>query len=168
MLQHNISSSWRRRSYSSCSVSCYSFRFNGFYSLLEGRFRRYCSCIWSLTIHYSDDKEIVGKLWKLSDFFVPCHGHMLLIVTAWHNVKIFILWLNFIITMPINKNALLRYKTIDRCLRNKYRRWTLDDLVEACSEALYDAVRRTFCRPTVCNPSDTKARICSVIPSIIR
>ncbi|MBD5194850.1 MAG: hypothetical protein HDS71_08115 [Bacteroidales bacterium] len=40
--------------------------------------------------------------------------------------------------MPVNKNALLRYKTIDRCLRNKYRRWTLDDLVEACSDALYE------------------------------
>lgn len=32
----------------------------------------------------------------------------------------------------------MRYKTIDRCLRNRYRRWTLDDLVEACSDALYD------------------------------
>ena len=40
--------------------------------------------------------------------------------------------------MPANKNALIRYKTIDRCLRNKYRRWTLDDLVEACSDALYE------------------------------
>ena len=40
--------------------------------------------------------------------------------------------------MPANKNALIRYKTIDRCLRNRYRRWTLDDLVEACSNALYD------------------------------
>lgn len=44
----------------------------------------------------------------------------------------------FITAMPVNKNALLRYKTIDRCLRNKYRRWTLDDLVEACSAALYE------------------------------
>ena len=43
-----------------------------------------------------------------------------------------------ITAMPVNKNALLRYKTIDRCLRNKYRRWTLDDLVEACSNALYE------------------------------
>lgn len=41
--------------------------------------------------------------------------------------------------MPANKNALIRYKTIDNCLRNHYRRWTLDDLVEACSDALYDA-----------------------------
>lgn len=40
--------------------------------------------------------------------------------------------------MPVNKNALIRYKTIDRCLRNKYRRWTLDDLVNACSDALYE------------------------------
>ena len=40
--------------------------------------------------------------------------------------------------MPANKNALIRYKTIDNCLRKRYRRWTLEDLVEACSEALYD------------------------------
>ena len=42
------------------------------------------------------------------------------------------------ITMPANKNALIRYKTIDNCLRNRYRRWTLDNLVDACSDALYD------------------------------
>ncbi len=46
--------------------------------------------------------------------------------------------MKFTTAMPINKNALLRYKTIDRCLRNKYRRWTLDDLVDACSDALYE------------------------------
>lgn len=40
--------------------------------------------------------------------------------------------------MPVNKNALIRYKTIDNCLRNRYRRWTIDDLVQACSDALYD------------------------------
>lgn len=40
--------------------------------------------------------------------------------------------------MPASKNALIRYKTIDRCLRNRYRRWTLDDLIEACSDALYE------------------------------
>ena len=40
--------------------------------------------------------------------------------------------------MPANKNALIRYKTIDNCLRNRYRRWTLDDLVDACCDALYD------------------------------
>ena len=40
--------------------------------------------------------------------------------------------------MPANKNALICYKTIDNCLRNHYRRWTLEDLVDACSNALYD------------------------------
>ena len=40
--------------------------------------------------------------------------------------------------MPVNKNALIRYKTIDRCLRNRFRRWTIDDLTEACSDALHE------------------------------
>lgn len=40
--------------------------------------------------------------------------------------------------MPVNRNALIRYKTIDTCLRNKYRRWTLEDLMDACSDALYE------------------------------
>lgn len=40
--------------------------------------------------------------------------------------------------MPVNRNALLRYRTIDNCLRNKYRTWTLEDLMDACSEALYE------------------------------
>lgn len=40
--------------------------------------------------------------------------------------------------MAQNKNALLRYRTIDRCLRNTGRRWTLEDLVDACSDALYE------------------------------
>lgn len=40
--------------------------------------------------------------------------------------------------MPINRNALIRYKTIDNCLRNQYRKWTLEDLIDACSDALYE------------------------------
>lgn len=40
--------------------------------------------------------------------------------------------------MPANKNALIRYRVIDQCLHNRFRRWTIDDLVDACSEALYD------------------------------
>ena len=38
--------------------------------------------------------------------------------------------------MPANKNALLRYKILDKCLRNKYRKYTIQDLVDACSDAL--------------------------------
>ena len=53
--------------------------------------------------------------------------------------------------MPANKNALIRYKTIDRCLRNRYRRWTLDDLVDACCDALYDmeGITKGVCARTV-------------------
>lgn len=40
--------------------------------------------------------------------------------------------------MPVNRNALIRYRTIDNCLQNRYRKWTLDDLIDACSEALYE------------------------------
>ncbi|WP_121667139.1 helix-turn-helix transcriptional regulator [Mesonia aquimarina] len=40
--------------------------------------------------------------------------------------------------MAVTKNALIRYKTIDKCLQNHYRKWTLNDLIEQCSDALYD------------------------------
>ncbi|RFS21975.1 WYL domain-containing protein [Chitinophaga silvatica] len=40
--------------------------------------------------------------------------------------------------MSINKLALIRYKTIDQCLRNRYRKWTLEDLIEKVGEVLYD------------------------------
>ncbi len=40
--------------------------------------------------------------------------------------------------MSSNKNALIRYKTIDNCLRNRRKLWTLEDLMEACSDALYE------------------------------
>jgi predicted DNA-binding transcriptional regulator YafY len=40
--------------------------------------------------------------------------------------------------MPVNRNALIRYRTLDNCLRNRYRKWTLEDLIEKCSEALYE------------------------------
>ncbi|WP_338101633.1 WYL domain-containing protein [Psychroserpens algicola] len=40
--------------------------------------------------------------------------------------------------MAVNKNALIRYKTIDKCLQNHFRQWTLNDLIEAVSDALYE------------------------------
>ena len=40
--------------------------------------------------------------------------------------------------MATNKNALMRYLTIDKCLQNTNRKWTLDNLIEACSDALYE------------------------------
>jgi len=40
--------------------------------------------------------------------------------------------------MSSNKNALIRYKTLDKCLKNKYRQYTLEDLIDECSEALFE------------------------------
>lgn len=39
--------------------------------------------------------------------------------------------------MPTNKNAQIRYQTLDRCLGNWSRRFYIEDLVDACNEALY-------------------------------
>jgi hypothetical protein len=40
--------------------------------------------------------------------------------------------------MPINKNALIRYKVLDACFRNRQRKWTLDMLIDKVSDALYE------------------------------
>lgn len=40
--------------------------------------------------------------------------------------------------MAVNKLALIRYKTIDECLRNRFKNWTLEDLIEKVSDALYE------------------------------
>lgn len=40
--------------------------------------------------------------------------------------------------MPTNKNAQLRYQILDRCLSNRHRRYTIDDLLETVNDALYD------------------------------
>ena len=40
--------------------------------------------------------------------------------------------------MPTNKNALLRYQILDRCFSNRHRKYTIEDLVDAVNEALYD------------------------------
>ena len=45
--------------------------------------------------------------------------------------------------MPVNRNALIRYRTIDRCLQNRRRKWTIEDLIDACNEALYEYEGRT-------------------------
>lgn len=40
--------------------------------------------------------------------------------------------------MSTHKAALIRYKTIDFCLRQTHRKWTLEDLIERVSNALYE------------------------------
>ncbi|MDE6022290.1 MAG: WYL domain-containing protein, partial [Muribaculaceae bacterium] len=53
--------------------------------------------------------------------------------------------------MPLNRATLIRISTIDKCLRNHYRRWTINDLIDACTDALAEfegrsnpVSRRTF------------------------
>lgn len=40
--------------------------------------------------------------------------------------------------MPANRNALIRYKTIDSCLCNRQKRWTLEMLIDKVSDVLYE------------------------------
>lgn len=53
--------------------------------------------------------------------------------------------------MPLNRATLIRISTIDKCLQNHYRRWTIGDLIDACTDALAEfeghvnpVSRRTF------------------------
>lgn len=53
--------------------------------------------------------------------------------------------------MPLNRATLIRISTIDKCLQNRYRRWTINDLIDACTDALAEyegrsnpISRRTF------------------------
>ena len=38
--------------------------------------------------------------------------------------------------MPVNKNANIRYRTLDKCFRDRQHKYFIEDLVEACEEAL--------------------------------
>ena len=38
--------------------------------------------------------------------------------------------------MPVDKQVLLRYQVLNDCFRNPYREYGIDDLVDACSEAM--------------------------------
>jgi predicted DNA-binding transcriptional regulator YafY len=40
--------------------------------------------------------------------------------------------------MATNKHAIIRYQTLDKCFRNPGRKYFIEDLVEACSNALYE------------------------------
>ena len=53
--------------------------------------------------------------------------------------------------MPLNRATLIRISTIDKCLQNHYRRWTINDLIDASTDALAEfegrsnpVSRRTF------------------------
>lgn len=67
---------------------------------------------------------------------------------TWEGIIIFA---GNLLIMPLNRSTLIRISTIDKCLQNHYRRWTINDLIDACTEALAEfegrsnpVSRRTF------------------------
>ena len=38
--------------------------------------------------------------------------------------------------MPINKNASIRYQTLDKCFRDRLHHYYIEDLMQCCEEAL--------------------------------
>ena len=53
--------------------------------------------------------------------------------------------------MPVNRNALIRYRTIDKCLQNRRRKWTIENLIDACTEALceYEGINKDISLRTI-------------------
>src|SRR5258705_9898605 len=53
--------------------------------------------------------------------------------------------------MSVNKLALIRYRAIDECLCNRYRKWTLDDLIKKVAAVLheYEGISSGISRRTI-------------------
>ena len=55
--------------------------------------------------------------------------------------------------MADTKYPTIRYQTLNKCFRNKYKRYYIEDLIDACSEAIYDYCGKEigFSRRTILN-----------------
>ena len=53
--------------------------------------------------------------------------------------------------MPVDKQVLLRYQVLNKCFRNRYREYTIDDLVDECNKALRKADKPDVSKRTVQN-----------------
>src|SRR5258706_7422388 len=53
--------------------------------------------------------------------------------------------------MPINKDFALRIEIIDECLRNHYRKWTLQNLIDTINEKLTDRYGKSVKKRTIQN-----------------
>ena len=53
--------------------------------------------------------------------------------------------------MPVDKQVLLRYQVLNRCFRNRYREYTIDDLVVECNKHLRNADKPEVSKRTVQN-----------------
>lgn len=51
--------------------------------------------------------------------------------------------------MPVTKDADIRYRLLDRCLSDRRRRYTIDDLLEVVNRKLYDIQGKNVCKRTI-------------------
>ena len=57
--------------------------------------------------------------------------------------------------MPVDKQVLLRYQVLNKCFRNRYREYTIDDLVEECNKALRGMDKPDVSKRTIQNDINT-------------
>lgn len=53
--------------------------------------------------------------------------------------------------MPVDKQVLERYRILNRCFRNRYRQFTIEDLTEECNKALRKLDRKEVSKRTIQN-----------------
>ena len=53
--------------------------------------------------------------------------------------------------MPVDKQVMLRYQVLNKCFRNRYREYTIDDLVDECNKALRKADKPDVSKRTIQN-----------------
>lgn len=53
--------------------------------------------------------------------------------------------------MPVDKQVLLRYQVLNRCFRNRYKEFTIDNLVDECNKALRKADKPDVSKRTIQN-----------------
>lgn len=53
--------------------------------------------------------------------------------------------------MPVDKQVFIRYQALNRCFRNPYRDFTIDDLVDECNKALRKADKPDVSKRTIQN-----------------
>ena len=57
--------------------------------------------------------------------------------------------------MPVDKQVLLRYQILNKCFRNRYREYTIDDLVDECNKALRKIDKPDVSKRTIQNDINT-------------
>ena len=57
--------------------------------------------------------------------------------------------------MPVDRQVLLRYQVLNKCFRNRYREYTIDDLVDECNKALLRMDKPDVSKRTIQNDINT-------------